>query len=64
MHHTNTNETHGKKTRWELLKDAACCSEQILEARPFKIADVQPLNTILQIIQHMQGTTGEARTNS
>ena len=38
-----------EKARWELLKDAAYCSEQILEAALDKTAIVGPLETLGQI---------------
>ena len=34
-HCFHSNKTMGEKARWELLKNAACCSEQILEAAPY-----------------------------
>ena len=43
MHHLDSSKMHGEKARWELHKNALCCFEQILEATPYKTADVQPL---------------------
>ena len=37
----------GKKARWNLYNDAACCSEQILEPAPHKTTAVQPLTSHL-----------------
>ena len=37
----------GEKARWELLKNAACCFEQILEAASYKTAAVWPLTFYL-----------------
>ena len=34
LHHLNSNKTIG--VRWELYKDVACCSEQILKQYPVK----------------------------
>ena len=34
MHHVDTNKTHREIARWELIKNAACCLEQNLEATP------------------------------
>ena len=36
-----------EKVRWELYKDVACCSGQILEAAPYKTAAVQLLTSHL-----------------
>ena len=42
MHHMNANNAQRKKTRWDLLKNAACCFEKILGATPNKTAVVRP----------------------
>ena len=34
QHHLDSNEVLEEKARWELLKDDACCFQQILEAAP------------------------------
>ena len=36
-----------KKAGWERHKNAVCCFKQILEAAPYKTADVQPINSHL-----------------
>ena len=36
-----TNKTYREKARWELHKNATCCSEQILDTTPHKTATVQ-----------------------
>ena len=40
-----------EKARWELLKDAVCCFEQILESVPNETASIWPLTSISQTIQ-------------
>ena len=40
LHHLDFNEMLGEKARCELHKDAACCSQQILETAPYKTAAV------------------------
>ena len=42
---------HCEKARWELLKNAMCCLEQILEATPHKTAAVwQPISHLINQI--------------
>ena len=55
-----------KEAIWELHKDAACCFEQILEATPYKTADVLPLTSYLtnHPIKICWITDGEERTKS
>ena len=66
MHNEDANETHGEKVRWELLKNATYCFEQILEATPYKIVAVWPLishltshpgkmNKICEVLLEKQG---------
>ena len=51
INHMKTNKTYGKRTRWELHKNATCCFQQILEATPHKTAAVQPFNSYFKTIQ-------------
>ena len=43
LHNLELNETLRKKARWEILKNAAYCFVQILEATTHKTVAVQPL---------------------
>ena len=45
LHYLDSNETLGEKAGWELLKEAACCLQQILEVAAYKTAAVQPLTS-------------------
>ena len=47
MHHLNPDKKHGEKARLEAYKNAMCCLDQILEARPLQ-------NTISKTIQERQ----------
>ena len=38
LHHLDSNGKKEKNGRWVILKDNACCFEQILEAAIFKFA--------------------------
>ena len=60
--HLHSNETH----RWELHKNSAHCFEEILEATPLQTATVWSLAShfLNPSRQDMQGTIGEARSNS
>ena len=68
-HHMDTHKVHGKKARWELLKNTTNYFEQILEATPCETIAVRPLTSDLKKTskedeQDMRDTAGEARTNS
>ena len=54
IHHLDSNETHGEKARWELLKNATYCFEHILETSSYKTAIVWPL--ISHLINHPSKT--------
>ena len=43
LHHQDSNKVLSEKTRWKLHNNAACYSEQILEAAPHKMAAVRAL---------------------
>ena len=47
MHHQDYNETLGEKGWKELHKNATCCFEQIMEAKPYKTAAVRSLTAYL-----------------
>ena len=50
-----------KKTRWELRKDAACCSDQILEAAFHKTAAIRLLTLM---VSEMDSKTTETSWRS
>ena len=65
MHHLNTNEAHGEKARCELHKNAMCCFEQILEAKPHKRATYLLSHKPSKYNkQNMLVTAGEVKMNS
>ena len=45
MHHLDSNETHGKKAKWELHNNVTCYFKNILEATSFNTAAVRPLTS-------------------
>ena len=42
MHYMDANKTAGEETGWQLHKNAACNSEQVLAATPHKTPTVRP----------------------
>ena len=42
LHYMDANKTAGEETRWQLHKNAACNSQQVLAATPNKTPTVRP----------------------
>ena len=45
MHYMDANKTNGENAWWQLHKNAASNTEQILESAPLKVAAVLPPTT-------------------